>query len=74
MMENAYMVYQRFQRFRALRSSDESEVMVTDLTDEAQLAQDDGLQSPHDARVKAQRHGCSLDIAKLALVIELYIL
>ncbi len=33
------MDYQRFQRFRALRTSDEIDVMVTDLTDEAQLAQ-----------------------------------
>ena len=39
MLENAYMVYQRFQRFRALRSTDESGVMVTDLMDEAPLAQ-----------------------------------
>ena len=39
MLENAYMVYQRFQRFRALRSTDESDVMVTDLMDEAPLAQ-----------------------------------
>ena len=39
MMENANMVYQRFQRFRALRTSDESDVMVTDLMDEAPLAQ-----------------------------------
>ena len=38
-LENAYMVYQRFQRFRALRSTDESDVMVTDLMDEAPLAQ-----------------------------------
>ena len=28
-----------FQRFRALRSTDESDVMVTDLMDEAPLAQ-----------------------------------
>ena len=39
MLENAYMVYPRFQRFRALRSTDESDVMVTDLMDEAPLAQ-----------------------------------